>query len=86
MTLHPPPVSIPAKRDLNRPPVDSEARPDFVLSSGSERPEKHFTIRKKSATGHPRRPLAPVHHIGTTVKTSSPQKLSAKKLPLRKTL
>ena len=47
MTLHPPPVSILAKRDLNRPPVDSEARPDFVLTSGPERPEKHFTFSKR---------------------------------------
>src|SRR5437899_9752891 len=85
MTLPAPPVSIPAKRDLNRPPVDSDRRPDFMLTSAPDRPEKQFTIRKKTPTGHPRRPLAPVHHVGRTVKTSGPQKLSAKGLSLRKT-
>jgi len=83
MILHPPPVSIPAQRELNRGPVDSGARADFVLTGGPERPEKHFTIRKKTGTGHPRRPIISVHQVGRTLKSCGPQKLSAKKLSLR---
>jgi hypothetical protein len=85
MTLHPLPVSFSAKRDLNRQPVHSDLRSDFVLTSPPDRPEKHFTIRKKTATGHPRWLLAPVHHVGTIVKTSGQQKLSAKDLSFPKT-
>ncbi|PYX65362.1 MAG: hypothetical protein DMG78_29785 [Acidobacteria bacterium] len=83
MILHPPPASISAQRELNRGPVDSGARLDFVLASGPDRPEKHFTTRKKTGTGHPRRPVASVHQVGRTVKSCGLQKLSAKKLSLR---
>jgi len=86
MSLHPRPVSIPEKRDLNRQVVDSEARPDFVLASGPERPEKHLTTRKKTRPAHPARPIAPVHRVGRTVKSCGPQKLSVKGRSLDKTL
>jgi len=86
MTLPAPPVSIPAKRDLNRGPVDSDLMPDFMLTSAPDRPEKHFPIRKRCPRVGLAGGLPTVHHLGRTVKTSPTQKLSAKKLPLRKTL
>jgi len=86
MSLRLPPISIPAKRELNRGPLDSEAKPHFVLTAGRDRAEKHFTIRKKTGTGHPRRPVASIPSRWRTAKTSDPQKLSAKGLWLRHTL
>src|SRR5438445_4773641 len=83
MILPPPPLSIPAQRELNRVPLDSRPRPSFDLASGPQRPEKHFAIRKKTQPGGPPRPIASVHQVEGTLKTSGQQKLSAKKLSLR---
>ena len=86
MTAHPLPVSIPAKRDPNREPVDSESTADFTFTSILAHPAKRPMRGKTNAAGQPLRLPGPRNPLPMAEKTSPSQILSAKKLWLRKTL
>ena len=86
MTAHPLPVSIPAKRDRNREPVDSESTADFTFTSILAHPAKRSMRGKTNAAAQSFRLPDPANRVPMAEKTSGSQILSAKKLWLRKTL
>ena len=86
MTLHRMPFSIPANRELDREPVDSEVTPDFAFTSILAHPAKRSMRGKTNAAAQSFRLPDPANRVPMAEKTSGSQILSAKKLSSWKTL